>query len=78
MPLSDYGPWVEVSKQEAARAPQEFIVTLVHGDDEDNWAASAGYHFVNVVSYWRTGKPVPADLFVKDVWYDEKGCPTEG
>ncbi len=75
--LSAYGPWKELTKAEAYAAPPAFVLTIVDGDTDD-WAASVGFHFVNVVSYWRATKPMPPDLFVEDVWLDERGWPVEG
>jgi hypothetical protein len=52
--------------------PRPVPLTL-SGDDD--WIGWAGYHFVNVVMYFCSTRPLPQDLLVEDVWLDELGEP---
>lgn len=47
--LMKFGPWKELTKAQAAAAPDEHVLTVVEGDDGDEWVACAGFHFVNVL-----------------------------
>jgi hypothetical protein len=73
--LTQFGPWKEITREQAAAAPPTHVLSVVEGDDGDEWFASAGFHFVNVLMYFRSTLPMPDDLFVEDVWLNEDGAP---
>ena len=76
--LTQFGPWKEITRAQAAAASATHVLSVIDGDESDEWCASAGFHFVNVLLYFRATKPMPADLFVEDVWLDERGWPVAG
>ena len=76
--LTQFGPWKEITRAQAAAAPPSRVLSVVEGDTGDVWVASAGFHFVNVLLYFRSTAPMPAELFVEDVWLDERGWPVAG
>ena len=76
--LTQFGPWKEITRAQAAAAPATHVLSVIDSDASDEWCASAGFHFVNVLLYFKSKKPLPADLFVEDVWLDERGWPVAG
>ena len=76
--LTQFGPWKEITRAQAAAAPPTYVLSVIESDTGDEWVASAGFHFVNVLLYFRSTKPMPADLFVGNVWLDERGWPVSG
>lgn len=75
--LAAYGPWRLITKAEAFRLPPRYVLSVVHGDGDD-WGAIAGPRLVNILEYFKSTKPLPADLLVDDVWIDERGWPVTG
>jgi len=75
--LAAYGPWKNITKAEAFRLPPLYVLSVVHGDG-DELGAIAGPRLVNVLEYFKSSKPLPADLLVDDVWFDERGWPVTG
>lgn len=76
--LTQFGPWKEITRTEAAAAPPTRVLSIIEGDETDKWVASAGFRFVNVLLYFRSTTAMPADLYVEDVWLDERGWPVTG
>jgi hypothetical protein len=67
--LTSFGPWREVTRAAALATPPERILTVVDGDG-DELGGMVGVRIVNALSYWRSSKPLPADLVVDDLWFD--------
>ena len=72
--LAAYGPWRLITRTEAFQLPPRYVLSVVTGD-EDDLGGIAGARLVNVLDYYQSAKPLPEDLLVEDVWFDEKGWP---
>lgn len=78
--VQQYGPFTRITRDHEAqlRASGDgaHVLTVIDSpEDEFRCEACTGFHLVNVWELYESSLPMPADLFVADIWWGDDGLP---